>query len=67
MYESTNSYVILKLISRDRDCAHCKKVTEGEHVNIAHTGYFLLNDDFEHMLDTLGDNKETENEFEEVS
>ena len=42
-------------------------MAEGEHGNIAHTGYFLLNDDFVHMLDTLGDNKETENEFEEVS
>ena len=42
-------------------------MAEGEHVNIAHTGYFLLNDAFEHMLDTLEDNKETENKFEEVS
>ena len=32
-----------------------------------HTEYFVLNDDFEDILDTFGDNKEIENDFEEVS
>ena len=42
-------------------------MAEGEDINIAQTEYFVLNDDFKDISDTLGDNKEIENDFEEVS
>ena len=44
-----------------------EETTEAEDVNIAHRRYFVLNDDFEDILDTLGDSKEIENDFEEDS
>ena len=42
-------------------------MVEGEDVNIAHRKYFVLNDDLEDILDTLGDSKEIGNNFEEDS
>ena len=50
-----------------RPCTLQIELAEGEAVKIAHREYFVLNDDFEDILDTLGDNKEIENDFEEVS
>ena len=44
-----------------------EETTEAEDVNIAHRRYFVLNDDFEDILDTLGDSKEIGNDFEEYS
>ena len=43
------------------------KMAEDIDVNIADRKYLVLNDDFEDILDTLGDRKETGNDFEEVS
>ena len=43
------------------------EMAEGKDVNIAHRKYFVLNDDFEDILDTLGDSKEIGNDFEEDS
>ena len=42
-------------------------MAEDIDVNIADRKYLVLNYDFEDILDTLGDRKETENDFEEVS
>ena len=42
-------------------------MVEGEDINIAHRKYFVLNDDFEDILDTIGDSKEIGNDFEEDS
>ena len=42
-------------------------MAEGEDINIAQTEYFVLNDDFKDILDTLGDNKEIENDFDKGS
>ena len=43
------------------------EMAESKEVNIAHRKYFVLNDDFEDILDTLGDSKEIGNRFEENS
>ena len=40
-------------------------MVEGKNVNIVHRKYFVLNDDFEDILDTLGDSKEIGNDIEE--
>ena len=40
-------------------------MVEGKNVNIAQRKYFVLNDDFEDILDTLGDSKEIGNDIEE--
>ena len=42
-------------------------MVEGEDINIAHRKYFVLNDDFEDILDIIEDNKEIGNDFEEAS
>ena len=42
-------------------------MTEGEDVNIAYRKNFVLNNDFEDILNTLGDSKEIWNNFEEDS
>ena len=42
-------------------------MAKGKYVNIAHTEFFVLNQDFEDILNTLEDNKEVEYDFEEVS
>ena len=41
-------------------------MVEGEDINIAHRKYFVLND-FEDILDIIGDSKEIGNDFEEDS
>ena len=51
MYETRNLSVMLKLMSRDRERAHFD-IVEGEDAKIAHTEYFVLNDDFEDILST---------------
>ena len=43
------------------------EMAESKDVNIAHRKHFVLNDDFEDILDTLGDSKEIGNDFEEDS
>ena len=40
-------------------------MVEGKNVNIAHRKYFVLNDDFEDILDALGDSKQIGNDIEE--
>ena len=40
-------------------------MVEGKNVNIAHRKCFVLNDDFEDILDALGDSKEIGNDIEE--
>ena len=40
-------------------------MVEGKNVSIAHRKYFVLNDDFEDILDALGDSKEIGNDIEE--
>ena len=42
-------------------------MAEDIDINIADRKYLVLNDDFEDIWDTLGDRKETGNNFEEVS
>ena len=42
-------------------------MAEGEDENITHRKYFVLNDNFEDILDTLGNSKEIGNDFEEDS
>ena len=48
-------------------CPLQTKMAEDIDVNIADRKYLVLNYGFEDILDTLGDRKETENDFEEVS
>ena len=43
------------------------EMAEGEDVNIAHRKNFVLNNDFEDILNTLGDSKEIWNNFDEDS
>ena len=42
-------------------------MVKGEDVNVAHTEYFVLNDDFKDILDFKDIFKEIGNDFEEVS
>ena len=48
-------------------CTLQTKMAEDIDINIADRKYLVLNDDFEDIWDTLGDRKETGNNFEEVS
>ena len=67
MYETRNLSIMLKLMSRHRDRILQIEMAEGKDVTIAHRKYSVLNDDFEDILDTLGDSKEIGNNFEEDS
>ena len=67
MYETRNLSIMLKHMSRHRDRILQIEMAKGKDVTIAHRKYSVLNDDFEDILDTLGDSKEIENDFEEDS
>ena len=54
-------------VTWSRPCTLQVELVEGEDINIAHRKYFVLNDDFEDILDTIWDSKEIGNDFEEDS
>ena len=54
-------------VTWSRPCILQIEMAEGEDENITHRKYFVLNDNFEDILDTLGNSKEIGNDFEEDS
>ena len=54
-------------MNKTRNLSIILKFKGGEDVNVAHAEYFVLNYGLQDILDILGENNETENDFEEIS
>ena len=59
--------MVKNLMNKTRNLSVMLKLKVGEDVNVAHTEYFVLKYGLQDILDILGENKETENDFEEIS